>query len=396
MVSDHHIIGIHYKTGQVVNIAVSAGIIKSISAVELGGVEGLPLITPGLVDLQVNGFKGIDFNSANLLVNDVVTITKSLLAQGVTTYLPTVITNSTANIKRSLTIIAQACNKSALVKDCVGGIHLEGPFISPQDGPVGAHDKQFVQAPNWPLFQEFQKTSGNRIKIVTLSPEWLEAASFTRRCVAQNVIVSIGHTAANSIQIAEVVNAGASMSTHLGNGTHQVLPRHPNYIWDQLANDQLYAGFIGDGFHLPPAVIKVILRVKGDRAILVSDSVSLAGMPPGNYREAVGGNVVLTQAGKLHLADRADTLAGSAQTLIQAVSKLCMQNLCDMAGAFDLASANPAVLLKMKQREGLQEGTPADLILFNQHGDGFQVTETYKNGVLVYAAGNPLNTPTYE
>ena len=134
--------------------------------------ENLPFIAPGLVDLQVNGYNGIDFNNKNLTVKEVVNITQQLLARGVTTYFPTVITNSREHILNALRMIAQACSESELVNSCVSGIHLEGPFISSEEGPLGAHNLQYVCAPDWGLFQEFYQASAGKIKIITLSPEW--------------------------------------------------------------------------------------------------------------------------------------------------------------------------------------------------------------------------------
>ena len=378
------ITGVHYQTGQSIQIAVQNGLIKSITPSGTSNHAQLPYLAPGLVDLQVNGCNGVDFNDTSLTVENVTAITLQLLSQGVTTYLPTVITNSNHHIKMLLSVITEACNQSDLVSNCIGGIHLEGPFISLQEGPLGAHDKQHVRAPDWDLFEQWNAASGNRIKIVTLSPEWPEAAAFTRRCVERGIIVSIGHTAATTEQITAVVDAGAVMSTHLGNGSHQLLPRHPNYIWDQLADDRLSAGFIGDGFHLPASVIKVILKMKGQKAILVSDSVSLTGMPPGSYNTPVGGEVLLTNDGKLHLGGKPSTLAGSAQTLIQAVAHLYKNNISTLPDAINLASVNPASLLGLPHQTGLTEGAPADLILFYQRENALQIAATYKQGVLVH------------
>ncbi len=386
----HTIKATHYKTGQPIEVEVDNGIISSVESVPGIAPDGLPLIAPGLIDLQVNGYFGIDFNSAALTVDDVVKVTKLLFVQGVTTYYPTIITNSTNHIKRLLSTIASACVKSELVAACIGGIHLEGPFISPLDGPVGAHDKQYVQAPDWDLFLEFYKAAGQRIKIITLSPEWPQSVEFTKRCVAQGIVVSVGHTSATAQQIAAVVEAGATLSTHLGNGTHQILPRHPNYIWDQLADDRLAAGFIGDGFHLPQSVIKVILKVKGSKALLVSDSVSLAGLSSGNYTEPVGGEVVLTDEGKLHLAGKPNTLAGSAQTQLQAIQKLYRQNLCTLPQAWDLASVNPAGFFNKSAQPGLQAGAKADFVLVYNDHISLTVAATYKNGVQVFT-NNPYN-----
>ena len=138
---------------------------------------------------------------------------------------------------------------------------------------------------------------------------------FIEKCAGAGVTVSIGHTGASPEQIREAVKAGATMSTHLGNGAHVQLRRHPNYLWEQLAHDELSACIIADGFHLPDAVMKVFLRVKGPRAMLVSDAVYLSGLAPGTYETHIGGKVVLTPEGRLHLAGNPDLLAGATETL---------------------------------------------------------------------------------
>lgn len=377
--------GIHYRSGQPIKVVIEKGFISDIASLAGSNNQDLPYIAPGLVDLQINGFKGVDFNSIFLTTQDVVAITSLLFGQGITLYYPTVITNSYKNFISCLRNIDKACLESGMVNSSIGGIHLEGPFISLEEGPVGAHDKQFVQAPDWNLFEEFYNASGERIKIITLSPEWPEAPAFTRKCVSLGIVVSIGHTAASAKQIADVVEAGATLSTHLGNATHAVLPRHPNYIWDQLADDRLHACFIGDGFHLPASVMKIIAKVKGDNTILVSDCVSLAGMPPGNYETSVGGNVVLTAAGKLHLKDKPSTLAGSGQTLLKGVQNLYQQSLFSLGDAWDMASLNPNRFLSKPHQIGLAPGSLADLVLFRYKDKQLTVSATYKNGLKVYS-----------
>ncbi|MBD2751416.1 N-acetylglucosamine-6-phosphate deacetylase [Spirosoma validum] len=375
--------GRHYQTGEPLIITWQAGVISQIESLTEPQTD-LPLIGPGLTDLQVNGFRGVDVNSDTLAVEDVEALTQSLWSCGVTSYLPTVITNSDSRIKTALQTIREACERFPMVKKSIAGIHLEGPFISPQDGPVGAHPKAYVKAPDWSLFEEFLNASGHQIRIVTVSPEWPESTDFIRNCVAAGVIVSIGHTAATSEQIRDAVAAGARLSTHLGNGSHLVLPRHPNYIWEQLAQDELTACVIADGFHLPDAVLKVIMRVKQGRTLLVSDSVGLAGCPPGQYSTHIGDNVVLTEEGKLHLAGKPNVLAGSAQPLIWGVQHLRQRQLSPLDTAWDMASVLPSRFLGLPQQQGLAIGAPADLVVFEQTNAELQILETYKAGQKVY------------
>ena len=225
----------------------------------------LPWIGPGLTDLQVNGYAGLDFNAPYLTTDRVARLTRALWQEGVTSYLPTVITNSDEAIVASLRAIATARAADPLLAATIAGIHLEGPFISPEDGPRGAHDRAWVCPPDWARFARWQGAAGGGIRLVTLSPEWPEAPSFIARCTASGVVVAIGHTAATPAQIDAAVAAGARLSTHFGNGAHPLLPRHPNYLWSQLAHDTLAATLIGDPWHLPDAVLRVVMRVKGER-----------------------------------------------------------------------------------------------------------------------------------
>jgi N-acetylglucosamine-6-phosphate deacetylase len=293
--------GRHYHTNEAICVVIKNGIIIEIE--KLGNVSyPLPWIAPGLVDMQVNGFQGMDYNSLPIEENLVFKATEAIYAEGVTSYYPTVITNTEEAIANAVQSIAQACRKDSLINQTITGIHIEGPFISPEDGPRGAHGKQYVQAPDWEMFQRWQEAADGKVKIITLSPEWEGSVDFIEKCTNSGVTISIGHTSASPEQIREAVSAGARMSTHFGNGAHLMIPRHPNYLWEQLAEDDLWTCIIADGFHLPDSVLKVVMAVKQKKAILVSDAVFLAGMEPGSYETHIGGKVVLTPEGKLHMA----------------------------------------------------------------------------------------------
>jgi N-acetylglucosamine-6-phosphate deacetylase len=376
--------GLHYQTGRPVEVSCRAGTIDRMGEGADLPPAGLPLLGPGLTDLQVNGFRGIDLNAPDLSVEDLERLTGELWSVGVTSFFPTLITNSRAATEAALRTIRRACDTSPVAGQAVAGIHLEGPFISPEDGPRGAHPKAHVRAPDWALLNAFREASGELIRLVTLSPEWPGSPELIRRCVAHGIRVSIGHTAATPDQIAEAVAAGASLSTHLGNATHQTLPRHTNYIWEQLAQEDLAASLIADGFHLPDSVLKVAIKVKGAKAMLVSDSVSLAGMPPGPYHTHIGDQVVLTEAGKLHLDGLPNVLAGSAQPLLWGVQHLLRRQLCTLAQAWDMASVVPNRFMDLPQREGLQPGAPADLVVFTWNAPELRVLQTYKAGKLVF------------
>ncbi len=338
-------------------------------------------VGPGLVDLQLNGFRGLDFNAPPVPDDLPGKVTRELWREGVTTYLATVITNAPESIEASCRAIAKGCEEDADARAGIAGIHLEGPFISPEDGPRGAHPRAHVRAPDWDLFRRWQDAAGGRIRLVTFSPEWPGAEAFAARLAKAKVLASIGHTAAAPEQVRRCVDAGATLSTHLGNGAHLVLQRHPNYLWEQLADDRLTACFIADGFHLPDSVMKVLLRAKAGRAALVSDAVYLAGLEPGSYDAPIGGKVVLTPEGKLHLASNPNLLAGSAGMLRQGVERLVRAGLAPLDEAWSLASVRPAAILGLRVRTG------RDFVRFALEGGRIRIVETYKGGKRVYRRG---------
>ncbi|HOO66471.1 MAG: amidohydrolase family protein [Bacteroidales bacterium] len=377
--NDNIITGRHYLTGEMVRVCIDGGLITEMSAIRTS-VDSELIIAPGLVDLQVNGYAGHDLNTDPLLPQTVKEIAVRLWREGVTTFFPTIITNSSDNISRSLAAIAEACRSYPEAASAVGGIHLEGPFISPEDGARGAHPAEYVVPPDWELFCRWQEACNGMIRIITLSPEWPSSADFIRKAAESNVIVSIGHTAAKPEQIREAVDAGALLSTHLGNGSHAMLPRHRNYLWEQLAADELYATIISDGFHLPDPVMKVFLRMKPGKVILVSDATSLTGMEPGNYTTHIGGEVTLTDAGKLHMRGNPDMLAGSGKSLLHCVETLVSKDLASASEALDMAGRIPYRLAGLPGEYRLSPGGVADLILLRAESSGLSVKRTIKEG----------------
>ncbi len=375
----------HYRTHLPVTITMNDGAIAAIAPIHPddvahGEADTLPFVGPGLVDLQINGYMGYDFNDSPVDPATVIAATRELWKEGVTTYYPTVTTNTDANIESGMRAIAQACELDADCARGIAGIHLEGPFISPIDGPRGAHKADYVVAPNWSAFQRWQEAAGGRICMVTLSPEWPEAAEFIASCTANGVKAAIGHTAATTEQIAEAIAAGATMSTHFGNGAHLQLPRHPNYLWDQLAADDLWAGLIADGFHLPASVLKVAMKMKGDRAILVSDAVHLGGLPPGTYHSRKRTYVVKTPEGRIHLADNPGLLSGSGQMLPWGIAHLVRNGLASLAEAWEMASIRPSKYMELPTAAGLEAGAPADVVIFEKINAGIRIMHTYKAG----------------
>lgn len=378
--------GIHYVTRKAIEVHIENGHIIDICFIEMQ--ENLPTIAPGLIDIQINGYLGIDFNRLPLNFSEWKLVATKLAAVGITTFYPTIITNSFSQLSLILKEAKKHLDEGLFPVDMIGGFHLEGPYISEEDGPRGAHSKDFVRAPNWIEFSKLQEISGGMIKILTLSPEWSNSTEFIEKVVKSGVKVAIGHTAASTQDIHESVRAGATLSTHLGNGAHLNLPRHPNYIWDQLAEENLWATVISDGHHLPENVLKVINKVKQNRMILISDSVAIAGLAPGNYTAPVGGEVILTENGRLHLKESPNLLAGSAQDLLQGIQYLIKREIVGFSDAINKASIYPAEFLGLSQQLGLEIGAPADLILIDHSGEKWKVIETMAKGNILYKEGS--------
>ena len=347
--------------GAPVELTLAADRIAEVRDLPPGAVPDDEWLLPGLVDIQVNGVAGIDLNAEDVTVEGVAAVVHHQQRAGVTRFCPTICTQSHERMVRGLQVVAAACRAHRVVDRAVAGIHVEGPFISPEDGPRGAHPREHVRPLDWDEFVQFQRAADGRIKILTLSPEWPDAAAFIGEVVASGVVAAIGHTAASPEAIRNAVAAGARLSTHLGNGAHAVLPRHPNYIWEQLGTDELSASIIVDGHHLPPPVVKTFVRAKGiERTILISDAVALAGMPPGDY-DWIGVKVTLSPAGRISLSGT-PYLAGSALDLASAIPRVIAYAGVGLADAVTMASVNPARLLGM-ETGSLAPGARADLVV---------------------------------
>ncbi|MGH9836169.1 MAG: N-acetylglucosamine-6-phosphate deacetylase [Blastocatellia bacterium] len=374
----------------VVDLSVADGRISEIRPADLSldcdlGDERLR-VAPGLIDIQINGYDGIDFNDASTNTEQIVTATRRLWRTGVTAFCPTIITGSFDHIAKCISNLVRAADESPEFARAMIGVHVEGPFISSEDGPRGAHPKEHARAPDWNEFERWQDAARGQIRIVTLSPEWPEAIDFIERAGAAGVVVAIGHTAATPAQIADAVRAGARLSTHLGNGSHAKIDRHPNYIWEQLANDGLWASFIVDGHHLPPSVVKCFLRSKGvARSILVTDAIAAAGRPSGRYR--LGDvEVEVTDERRVCLPGT-PYLAGSVLEMQEAVEKTVRYSDATLDDALRMASANPAELLGVADQFGaIEVGRRADLVLFRWEDEDLtlDVAATIINGEAVY------------
>lgn len=342
-------------------------------------------LSPGWVDVQVNGFAGVDYNSGATTHEEIARSLGVLFSTGVTRFYPTVITGGPEEMRSALANLARA-QETLEGGEAMDGFHVEGPHISPDDGPRGAHPRRWVRKPDVEEFHRWQEATRGQVRLVTVAPEWPEAPRYIETLVKAGVTISIGHTSASGKQIADAVSAGATMSTHLGNGAHQVLQRHPNYIWEQLAEDRLTASFIVDGIHLPASFLKTALRAKQlSRSVLVTDASSPAGAKPGRYM--LGEQAVdLTPDNRVVLAGQ-DRLAGSALRMDHGVENLMKLAGLGLADAVTMATVNPARVGGVPGRTaGLAPGDRADFVLFRYDpaSHAIQVEATYVGGKRVH------------
>ena len=350
-----------------------------------GSVDDWPYISPALLDLQINGYGGTWFSDDSLTADAVRQAISPMYQFGVTRICPTLITNSYAGLAAGFAAIRHACEQTDWANLMICGCHLEGPYISAEDGPRGAHPKQHVRTADWDEFQRLQDISGNRIRLVTIAPEVGNGIEFIKHAVASGVVVALGHTAATPEQIRAGADAGATLSTHLGNGAHAMMHRHRNVIFSQLADSRLSASLIVDGHHLPADLVRIFLKVKTpQKTILTCDAAGWAGCPPGVYENKLGRSELLP-SGKLVVAGQQELLAGSAQ-----MTDTCVASAMTFAGvslkeAVDMASKNPAKLLGQEVCR-LRRGSRADLILFRiaENGVRLEIQATIAGGELKY------------
>jgi N-acetylglucosamine-6-phosphate deacetylase len=378
--------GIHYETGKPVQIKIENGKIAGIKSInKLKDDRNKIYIAPGFFDNQVNGFAGVSFafGESDLTKEGIEKATSELWKKGVTTYLPTLTTNSQEVLVRNFGILASSIDDEKL-RGSIPGFHLEGPYINPEDGYRGAHPKKYVRLPNWDEFMEMYKAADGNILQITVAPEMEGAQDFIKKCNEKGIVVAVGHHNASKEQLDLAVINGARTSTHLGNGCANMINRHVNPLWPQLANDDLMISIICDGFHLLPEEIKVFYKTKGvDKTIITSDVTSYAALEPGQYKTETGETIELTKEGKLFYPAQ-NVLYGSASPITKGVGHVMEVTGCSLADAIQMASTNPAKLYGLTDRGTLEVGKRADLVLFTLENFEVNVQKTYVEGEKVF------------
>lgn len=373
----------HFRTEHAIQVTVENGCIAEMT--EIDAKQPLPIIAPGLFDLQINGYGGTWFSDEKLTVDLCLEALQAHYQYGITHLFPTLITNSFEALENGFRILREACEQAAWANEMVLGCHLEGPYLSAEDGPRGAHPLDQVRDCDWGEVQRLQAASGDRIRLLTLAPESPGAPELIRQAVAKGIAIAIGHTAANSEQIEAAVIAGATLSTHLGNGAHGTLRRHPNYIWDQLGDPRLSASLIADGQHLPASVVRSFYFAKGkENIVLTCDASGLAGCSSGVY-DYHGSLFEVLESGRVVIAGQDQFLAGSGVQTDVCIATMMHMTGCSLADAWDMATINPARLTHVRCAE-LEVGRPADFVLF-EHDAASQrlnVFKTVADGKIVF------------
>ena len=266
-------------------------------------------------DLQVNGYVGADFSDPSLTLEACRTACERLAADGVAAILATVITGPLERMTRCLENLCRYRDADPLIASMIAGFHVEGPFLSPLPGYVGAHDAASILPATPAAAARLVDAGGGLVRLVTLAPECDAQAVTTRWLVDQGITVSAGHTDCALDDLAAAIDAGLSMVTHLGNGCPTILPRHDNIIQRVLSRARdLWICFIPDGAHVPWFALANYLQIVGlERTIMVTDAIAAAGLGPGRYMLAEA--EVEVDADGVARRPGSDNLAGSTITM---------------------------------------------------------------------------------
>ena len=340
-------------------------------------------VSSGLCDLQINGFAGVDFNNPTMSLAAFERALEAMLATGVSCCLPTIISASEDWQTRCFQALKAGCQQSELARQMVAGYHLEGPFLSPEPGFRGCHPEAAMVPARWDHFQRLQDAAGGRIRLITVAPEVDGVLELIPRWVAAGVTVAIGHSAASRAVVQQAVEAGARLSTHLGNGVAPLLPKGDNIILSQLGDDRLSASFIADGFHIPRHVLQVYLRAKQSaRTLLVTDGTAGSAAPPGRY--SLGKVALERQQKAVVYIPESNSLAGSATTLSDCVRHVTQWYDIPLAEAVNWASEHPRRLIGLSALP--QVGESAEWVWWQKQDNGWQVQKV-QLGEQIYRPG---------
>jgi N-acetylglucosamine-6-phosphate deacetylase len=359
--------GRHYITGQAVEIQCEEEIITAINPCASEDAAEDRWLAPGLVDLQVNGFGGIDFQQDNLTTDDLLTASRALRSAGCTRWLLTLITDDWAALLSRLRHLKKLRDASPELRRAIAGWHVEGPFLSAEPGFCGAHDRTKMIDPSADIIRELPDITGDDSLLLTIAPERAGGLRAIETAVKLGMKVSLGHTNAPAEILAQAIARGATSFTHLGNACPRELDRHDNILWRVLDRPDFLVSVIPDRIHVSPALFRLIHRVKSPEAIYyTADAMSAAGMPPGRYRLGrleleVGADQIVRQPGGTNFA-------GSALRPIDGVRRAAEMLGTSWREPWRSFSEIPAKFMGLGS--GLVVGQPAEICVIKASEDG--------------------------
>ena len=318
-------------------------------------------VIPGLVDVHTHGRTGLDFSK--ITEEELEQLLTSYKACGVTSVLATTMTNEPAVVEESLRVLGtyikkqekSACDLRAKLL----GIYMEGPFLGKEK--KGAHEEKYLQLPVWEQFEQWQKLSGGNIRLVTVDPCLTGAGEFIKKCIENGIKVSLGHTACNYETAVKAQKLGADHITHTFNAMNPLHHREPGVIGAAM-DTGMTMELICDGIHVHPAVVRMMFAAHPDKVVLVSDSISAAGMPDGEYES--GGLKVTVTDGRAVLSD--GTIAGSNISLFDAMVNAIRFGV-PAEQAVNSATYLPAKSIGMEQVVGsIAVGRKADFLVVDK------------------------------
>ena len=371
------VIARHYATGQPVQLRWSDGVISAVESVAAAPHD--LWVAPALVDLQINGYGGIDFQRDDLTLDDLLEATRQLRSAGCARYVLTLITAAWPQMVARLSHLRGLREGAAELRSAIAGWHFEGPFLSAEPGFCGAHDPALMKDPRPEHIQELRRVTGSDPVLLTLAPERAGAIETISLAVSLGMKVSLGHSNASQERLLEAIQAGATGFTHLGNGCPRGLDRHDNILWRAFETPGLTVSLIPDGTHVSPALFRLIHRTVGLEAIYyTTDAMAAAGAPPGTYplgrlELEVGDDRVVRLPGT-------PNFAGSALRPVDGVFRAAEMLGSPWNEAWPRFSAAPARFMGLPGGE-LKAGGPATFCLMDAPPRGrFRSIQTFVRG----------------
>ena len=351
--------------GKPIGVEVENG--RIVRRTEIPPEPGLPRLLPALVDLQHNGALSHAYNNLNGEgEKELSIIAEHLLRHGVGRVQATFTTADYSILETGAKSICGVLDRDRRLDTLFCGIFHEGVFISPEYGWRGGHCPEFIRKPEWERFSRLNEISGGRVRMVNLAPEVEGALDFIPKAVKAGIRVSLGHCNPDAATIHRAADLGATMITHFANGAAPEIHRFANPFWGFLDDQRLHPGLVGDGFHLPPEVVRTVLRCKGtENCFMVSDANIYSGCPPGLYHRIGGQDCVVEPNGFFHVAGE-EILAGAWFQQDRCVEFLTERCGLDFETAWKLCSVNPAALAGIGLPD-LTEGAEATFVIYDDH-----------------------------